>query len=399
MTKMLRTAVAVILGTAFLAFSGVGAYAADHYVYTNDNNPTANSVSTYKLTGHSLTRMSTVPTGGLGIAAFYTAAVSQAVARNGSDACIFAGDAGSGDIAALKGIKSKPFLATMGNYTSPDGDSGTAAGIGIAISDNYLYASYTTSTSIGVWQIGSGCTLTFVTHLVNATGLNGGSIDDMTASPNGKYLVVTYGDGSVGSYAIGGGTISLIGNEMITGYNVGGGADASSVAISSNGQWAVFGDLSASNTTQLDVAAIGTNGVLATTISYGGTGSLGNGLNSNGIQFSPNNQFIYVADTDSGQETTVSFNPTTGVISYPNACLTTLQGFNTLWLRASQVANITTTGTGAGIYISEGGFGLSANSYIALLTVDAEGCATEVPHSPFPERFSPSLQSISSFSL
>jgi len=399
MTRIWRTAIVVIIGAMLPAFCGVGAYAADHLVVTNDNNPTANSVSIYKLTGDSLTREGTVPTGGLGIARFYASEVSQSVARDGSDTCVFAGDAGSGDIAAMKVTKSTPFLTVAGNFGSPDGDSGSTAGIGIAISGNYLYANYTTTQSIGVWQIATGCTLTFVTDLTGTGGLNGGSINDMAATPNGKYLVVTYGDGSVGSYAIGGGTISLIGQEIISGYNVGGGADATSVAISSNGQWAIFGDLSATNTTQLDVAGIGSNGALATTISYGGNGLLGNGLNSNGIQLSPNNQFIYVVDSGSGQETTVSFNATTGVISYPNGCLTALAGYNSEWAEASQVADVTTTATGGGIYISEGGFGLSAYSYIALLRVNASGCATEVPGSPFPERFSPALQSISSYSF
>jgi len=53
--------------------------------------------------------------------------------------------------------------------------------------------------AMGVWKIGSGCTLGFVTQLANTSGLNGGAIDGMAVTPNGKYLVVAYGDGSVGS--------------------------------------------------------------------------------------------------------------------------------------------------------------------------------------------------------
>ena len=165
--------------------------------------------------------------------------------------------------------------------------------------------------------------MSFVTHLVT-NGLNGGIIDGMPVTPNGKYLVVAYGDGSVGSYSIGGGNITLIGQEIAAGNSVGGGAFPGSVAISSDGNWALFGDFSGSNTTQLDVASIGSNGVLAATTTYGGTGSLGSGLDSNGIQLSPDNKFIYVVDSYSGQETTVSFNATTVVVSYPNSCLNQL---------------------------------------------------------------------------
>jgi hypothetical protein len=400
MNRIVRTAVAVIFGAVLLAFCGAGAFAANSYVITNDNNSAANSVSVYKVTGHSLTRLGTVPTGGTGVGAGYYSQVTQAATQDATTGCVFAGDAGSGDIAALKAINSSPYLQVVGNYTSPFGDSGATSGIGVTLSNGYLYAAYDTSFTIGVWQIGSGCVLTFVTHLTTGTvGLNGGPIDGMAATPNGSYLIAAYGDGSVGSYAIGSGTITLVGQETIAGQGVGGGASAAGLAISSNGNWAIFGDLSASNTTQIDVANIGANGMLATTVSYGGNGTLGNGLDSGSVQLSPDNRFIYLADTLSGQETTVSFNATTGVVSYPNACLTNLQGYNTKWLEASQVADVTKMGAGGGIYISEASFGLTADSYIALLKVNPNtGCATEEPGSPFPDPAAPSLQSISSFS-
>jgi hypothetical protein len=228
-------------------------------------------------------------------------------------------------------------------------------------------------------------------------GLNGGIIDGMAVTPNGKYLLVGYGDGSVGSYAIGGGNISLIAQEIAAGNSVGGGAYPGSVAISTNGDWAIFGDFSGSNTTELDVAKIGANGVLAATTAYGGTGSLGAGLDSNGIQLSPDNRFIYVVDTYSGQETTVSFNSTTGVITYPNSCLTSLAGYNTNWFFASQPAVVADIGWGGGLYISEAF--LTGNSYIALLRINTTtGCTTEVPNSPFVDTNGGSLESITAYS-
>ncbi|HTZ97782.1 MAG TPA: hypothetical protein VMB18_15380 [Terriglobales bacterium] len=406
MTCISRTLAAVTLIGLLVAVGAGSAFAATHYYVVGNNNafPT-NSLSIYEVSGTALVSVSTVNTGGEGAGGGYFGQVRQSITRDGSSTCVFAGDEDSGDVAALKVISSKPYLALVSDYFSPDGDAGSSDGIGITVSGSYLYANYTgnganIAPSIGVWQIGSGCTLTFVTHITGTTGLNGGEIDGMAATPNGKYLVVAYGDGSVGSYAIGGGNISLINQETISGSGVGAGASAGSVAISSNGQWAIFGDFSLSNNTQLDVANIGSNGALAPTTTYGGTGSLGDGIDSNGIALSPDNRFIYVADSYSGQETTVAFDATTGVITYPNPCLTSLHGYNTNWTYVSQVATAANSGSGGGLYMSEGFLSTgSTDSYIALLQVDSTtGCAVEAPHSPFIDPNGDALESITSYS-
>jgi hypothetical protein len=402
--RIARALAALSLLAMLLAVCGSSAYAATRYYVVANNDSSSNSVSIYEVSGTSLVSVSTVPTGGLGIGGGYFAAKTQSIAQDGSNTCVFAGDAGSPDISAMKIIATSPFLKVVSNYVSPDGDAATDYGLGILVAGGYLYANYTgntllggtTSPAIGVWKIGAGCTLTFASHLVTS-GLNGGAIDGMAVTPSGKYLVVGYGDGSIGSYAIGGGSISLIGQEIIAGNTVGAGAYAGSAAVSSNGLWAIFGDFSPSNTTQLDVAGIGSNGVLAATTTYGGTGSLGNGVDTNGIQLSPNNNFIYVVDSYSGQETTVAFDSTTGVISYPHACLTSLNGYNTDWAYASQPAAVINTGSGGGLYISEAF--LNGDSYIALLQVNATtGCATEVKNSPFLDSNTPGLESITAFS-
>jgi hypothetical protein len=401
MAKISRTLAAMALLALVVALSSGSASAATHYyVVANNNTSPTNTVSVYQVSGTSLVSLTTVLTGGSGNGGGYFAEVTQSIAHDGTNTCVFVGDAGSGDISAMKVIGTSPFLSVVGNYLSPDGDGASNLGLGVTVSGGYLYANYTgngiTSPAIGVWKIGAGCKLTFVTHLVT-NGLNGGIIDGMAVTPNGKLLVVAYGDGSVGSYAIGGGNISLIGQEIAAGNSVGGGAYPGSVAISSNGTWAIFGDFSGSNTTQLDVAKIGSNGVLATTTTYGGTGSLGPGLDSNGIQLSPDNKFIYVVDTYSGQETTVSFNATTGVITYPNSCLTSLSGYNTNWFFASQPAAVVNAGSGAGLYVSEAF--LNGNSYIALLRINSTtGCTTEVPNSPFVDTSGGSLESITAYS-
>lgn len=395
-----------MLAAALLSFSlfviKSNSAAQDYVVGNNDGYPT-NTVSVFEVSGTSLLNVTAVETGGQGLGGGRFSSVTQSIAQDGKNTCVFVGNGYSSTISAMKVVDAKPYLQVVDTYSSPSGGSGQYFGIGITVSNGYLYANNTgngstISPNIDVWQITPGCTLTYASSYPDTYGLGDGIIDGMAVTPNGKYLVVAYGDGSVGSYAIGGGSIALVSQELIAGRGVGQGAYAGSVAISSNGQWAIFGDFSPFNTTQFDVAGIGSNGVLAPTTTYGGTGSLGEGLQTNGISLSPNNQFIYSVDTGSGQETTVSFNSTTGVITYPNNCLLDLKGYTMEWSYASQSAIVANSGSGGGIYISEGFLNGSQHSYIALLGVNPKtGCVTEAPHSPFADPNGNALQSITSY--
>jgi hypothetical protein len=404
MMRFSKTILTVAFLGLFLFLFQVSSYAATDYVVGNNDGYPTNTVSVFAVSGTSLVNVTTVQTGGQGLGGGRFSSVTQSIVQDGKNTCVFVGNGYSSNISAMQVIDKKPYLQLVNTYSSPDGGSGLLFGIGLTASNGYLYANNTGNGSsippnIDVWQITSGCTLTFSTSLPDTVGINNGVIDGMAVTPNGNYLVVAYGDGSIGSYAIGGGNISLIGQEIIAGRSIGQNASAGSVAISSNGQWAIFGDFSPFNTTQIDVGAIASNGEIGPTTSYGGTGSLGNGLQSNGIALSPNNQFIYTVDTGSGQETTVSFDSTTGVVSYPNNCLTNLIGYNRLWSYASQSAVVANAGSGGGIYISEGFLNGSQDSYIALLGVNSKtGCVTEVQKSPFADPNGNALQSITSYS-
>ncbi|MGA7382173.1 MAG: hypothetical protein WBX03_15095, partial [Terriglobales bacterium] len=141
MTRIPRILAAVTLGALLLSVCGASAFAATHYyVVTDDDNAVSNSVSVYEVAGISLTHLTTVPTGGTGLGGGYFAEVHQSVAKDGSNTCVFAADAGSGDIAGMKVIGASPYLQVVGNYVSPDGDQGNLDGIGITISGSYLYA-------------------------------------------------------------------------------------------------------------------------------------------------------------------------------------------------------------------------------------------------------------------
>jgi len=403
MIRIPRVPASALIGL-FLTLTAGRAFATHRYVVANNNVPGTNTVSIYELSGNtlgaSLVAVTTVPTGGTGIGGGYPANVTLFPGPISQGHCVFVGDSGSGDIATMTPIHNNQHLQLVGNYNSPDGDAASAGGLGIAYSNIFIYANYTGNgnnipPAIGVWELAQGCGLAFAAHLATA-GINGGPIDSMVVTRRGEYLIVAYTDGSIGSYYIGNGGVKLTSQEIISGSGVGSGAYAGSVAISRDGKWAIFGDSSASNATQIDVASIGKNGVLGPTTTYGGDGSLGSGLNATGIAFSPDNRFIYVVDSGSGQITTLSFDTTTGIVTYPNNCLTNLKDYNTNWSTASQVDVIGDAGTGTGLYVSEGF--LTGESYIALLSVNSKtGCTTELPHSPFTDSNGGSLQSIATF--
>jgi len=89
-------------------FHPSAAAAPHYYVVANNNNSSTNSVSVYQISGTSLVSLTTVPTGGMGNGGGYFAAATQSIAHDGTNTCVFAGDAGSADISAMKVIPNRP---------------------------------------------------------------------------------------------------------------------------------------------------------------------------------------------------------------------------------------------------------------------------------------------------
>ena len=99
MTKISRTLVAMVLLALVVALSSGSASAATHYyVVANNNTSPTNTVSVYQVSGTSLVSLTTVLTGGSGNGGGYFAEVTQSIAHDGTNTCVFVGDAGSGDI-------------------------------------------------------------------------------------------------------------------------------------------------------------------------------------------------------------------------------------------------------------------------------------------------------------
>ncbi len=157
MKLLAKSCVSVLLWlcvvNAFAAGSG-----GPHYVITNDDVFTAglSGVSFYTVgaTGQ-ITFYQEVSTGGTGIAGGYFATNRLAVLDSGGSQCVYASEAFTGDIVGI----SVNTLEVGGSAFGSPTDTGTSNGIGLALNSQYLYASFTDSSTIGTFQIQSGCSL------------------------------------------------------------------------------------------------------------------------------------------------------------------------------------------------------------------------------------------------
>lgn len=350
--------------------------------------PTPNAIDFYLAGGTQLMFQNSVYTGGYGIQGgfFGTSRVNSVPSL--SAPCIYVSDAGSHDIASFS-LSSQQLV---GNFSGSQTDDGSSNGIGLAVNTNYLYASFTSSNTIGAFALQTGCGLNFLGD-VPATGLQGGSVTGMAV--NGSILVVAYGDGSIQSFNVTSG-MPVSNNDLqnSTGYTAynqywyAGPSMPSGVDITQDGRFAIFGDISATST--VEVSSLST-GKLATTVAYTvGPFVQGAGVDAGAIRLSPNQSLLYMANSESGTVTAAFFNPTTG--TFKKGCTSpTLQGFNGHpWL--GSVVTRDTTGTGTVLYVAEFGRDyLEVNhgpaSQIGILTVTSNGstCSlTETTNSPIP---------------
>ena len=127
-----------------------------------------------------------------------------------------------------------------GIFSASAQDTGTLNGMGLALNSNYLYASFTDSNNIGAFQILPGCQLSFLGDTL-VSGLNGGGIYALAATNN--LLIATYGDGSIESFNIAGGTpISNGDKQESTGYTLDDNNLPAGIDITQDGHYAIFGD-------------------------------------------------------------------------------------------------------------------------------------------------------------
>lgn len=381
----LKTWIAALVCSSLATCLAFGATQAN-YLITNDDDgvPFSTGITFFTVgTGGSLTLGENVPTGGFGIGGGYFGGNRIATFNQGTDQCVYASEAYSQDIVGV----SVTSLAVGGSATGSDTDSGNTNGIGLVIHGNYLYASFTASNTIGTFQLQSGCSLSFVND-VSVAGLQSGFIDGMAVQ--GKTLVATYGDGSIESFDISNGTPVSNGDKQ----NSSGALAAAfasyptSVEITQDGHYALFGDTSTSSLVEVsDISS----GKLTKTVAY----NLGHGINSSNILLSPDETLLYVGNTQGDQISAAFFNSTTGSVTY-GCSSNRLKGYVSGWSYLATLALAGNAGTGSPLYAAE--FGTSSGIAVIDVTSNGGNCSlVESAASPVGDPNSAALLSVAVF--
>ncbi|HEX8816310.1 MAG TPA: beta-propeller fold lactonase family protein [Terriglobales bacterium] len=329
--------------------------------------PFANSVTVLTVgSDGTLSPKDTIETGGQGIGGGFFATQRVVALQDGNTPCAFATDAASGDIAGLN----LQTLKITGNFRGSGADSGISNGIGLAANSKYLYASFTDSNRIGTFSVLSGCKLKFVGD-VKVDGLRQGTINGMKVHST-DLLVVTYSDGSIESFNVTGGKPVSNDDEQ----DSSGRADSNfptGVDVSSDGHWAIFGDVS--NTTVIEVSDL-SSGKLAKPVVY----HLGVAVGAANVYLSPDETLLYITNTQGDRITAAKFDATTGKLS--KGCVSgKLKGESKDWSYLVSLATASNSGTGGSVYVAEYG-SASSVGIIKVTSSDGTCTLTETAKSP-----------------
>lgn len=375
----------VVLGMA-LANGLAGASDSGHYLITNDDAPAnlLNGASIFSIAPNGqLKYQQTIRPGGNGIGGGYFGEDRVRVLSSGDENCFYFSEATEGDIIGV----SIPDGSVGGSATGSPGDAGTTNGIGLALNSQYLYASFTDSNTIGTFQLESGCGLSFVND-ISVEGLQGGVIDAMAL--HGNMLIATFGDGSIESFNISGGTPVPNGDlqNSTASVNAQFATYPSAIDITSDGHFAIFGDTSTAAV--IEISDISSGQLTPTVVRQSPIT-----ISSSNILLSPDESLLYIVGTQGDRVGAVFFDKATGTIS--SGCISPyLKGYVADYSYLSGIAFESNQGTGQEVYVAEFG----SPSSIAMVQVSASGgkCAlTEAPGSPVQDPYSPGLLSIATY--
>jgi 6-phosphogluconolactonase (cycloisomerase 2 family) len=379
-----RSCLAAAVLAGLLAATGLATGAA-RYVVTNDDQTFPTTGVSFYLVGANgvLTLHQHVSTGGFGIGGGYFGANRIGVLDSGKNRCVFASEAATGDIVGISVATLTAGTGARGSET----DTGTSNGIGLVMNDQFLYASYTDSSTIGTFKVQGNCSLTFVNDTAVA-GLQQGVINGMAL--HDKMLIATYSDGTIESFDIESGPpISHGDKQYSTGFKTTQGASyANSIDITKDGRYAIFGDTSTS--LMVEVSDISCGKLKKTAVYKSGAS-----INSSNVMLSPDETLLYVANTQGASVTALHFDKTTGKLS-AGCTSPALRGLSGRYSYLVGMALISASGNGGGVYVAEFGSSLG----IAVVSLDVSGgvCTLqEAAKSPVTDANSPGLLSIGSF--
>ena len=351
------------------------------YVITNDDT-VPNGVSFYTIAeAGQLTFAFEVPGPGYGSYGGYFGMLRLATVNSGDTQCIFASDAYTNDVFWI--VPGSVFAG--GSVLGSQSDIGSTNGIGLAANAHYVYAGFSTSSTIATFQIQSGCALTFLGD-TEVNGLNGGFIDGMAM--HGNLLIATYADGSIESFNAASGIPVSNGDKQRSTASAGGETYPNGIDITQDGRFAIFGDTSSSEVVEVSDMSSGKLG--RTTVHRAHSG-----ISSSNVLLSPDETVLYISNTQGAVVTAAFFNKNTGQIT--RGCTSArLKNYVQGWTYLGSLALQQTTGNGGGVYVAE--FGRPSSIAILNLTVNGTTCILrETPESPILDDFSVGLLSIGRF--
>jgi len=354
---------------------------AQDYLLTNDDSAT-NGVSLYSIgPGGTLTFSDHVAGPGLGIGGGYFGMIRLAVVDSGNTQCIFASEAFTSDVMWIV-----PGTGLAGGFAGGSStDLGSANGVGLAANPQYLYASFSNSSTIGTFQIQSGCELVFVNDVV-VGGLNGGIVDGMAI--RGNMLITSYADGSIESFNIVSGTPVSNGDKQNSTASAGGESYPNGIEITQDGHFAIFGDTSSYDI--VEVSDISSGKLTPTTVYRTRAG-----ISSSDIMLSPDETILYISNTQGAVVTAAFFNKNTGQVT-PGCTSARLRKYVKGWSYLGGLALQQVTGDGSGVYVAE--FGGPSSVAVLDLTVDGAKCTLKEAYgSPVADPYSQGLLSIGRF--
>jgi 6-phosphogluconolactonase (cycloisomerase 2 family) len=383
MRKLPKTMVwaALALMSCFAAIAT--AFAAPPYIITNDDAGFPfTGVSFYAVGPNGgLTYRQQVTTVGTGIAGGFFGANRIRVLSNANQSCVFASEAATHDVVGID-INT---LTLGGSASASDTDDGSGNGIGLAVNDQYLYAGFAESNTIGTFHVLAGCGLTYINSIA-VGGLDAGSINGLAV--HGRILIATYTDGTIESFDITNGTPLSHGDKQLSsGTNRARGATfPNSIDITSDGHFAIFGDTSTSLVVEVSDLS---SGKLGKTTVYSSTAS----ISSSNVILSPDESLLYVVNTQGATVTVLFFDKATGKLA-AGCTSDTIRGHSTNWSYLAGVALGSNTGDGDGVYVAE------FPSGIARLKLKLKGKTCEMHEavqSPFKTKNAAGLLSIGAY--
>lgn len=357
------------------------------YLISNDDSafPFFTGVSFYTVgTGGLPVFQQQVQTGAYGIGGGYFGMNRVVALNNGTQQCVYASEAGNGEIAGI----SVSTLTVGGTASGSSTDTGTSNGIGLAMNSSYLYASFSDSSTIGTFAVQAGCGLTFIGD-TSVQGVRAGIINGMAI--HGTMLITSYTDGSIESFDISGGTpVPNNDKQTSTATMASQGASyANSIDITSDGHFAIFGDTSTSASVEISNIS---SGRLTKTKVY----QTSAGISSSNIILSPDETVLYIVNTQGAAVVAAFFDKSTGKLSGGGCKSGRLVGQSQNYSYLASAALISETGNGGGVYVAE--FGSSSGISMVTLTLNGNQCSLqEVSGSPVTDPRSPGLLSIGNF--